>query len=286
MARRSVRRLPLFLILFHLCSSVFICGQTLPAVPPQTGRFQLRFDQRGELGLWPEMAKRFGWRGVQLSEPYEIGEQTFEAFVPEPKPDTKYGLLVWISAGEDGSPPENWLPILKRHHLIWIGPNSGGNEQPMARRFALAIDAAQNVQKRYPIDEARVFVAGVSGGGRAASMVAPMYPDLFRGSVYIVGCNFWRDLDVPGDPESYWRKQFKPPPPEMLKVAKERSRFVFLTGETDMNREQTKATWRAYRADGFRHASYLEVPGMGHDLPNAEWLDKALRLLHGQALPE
>jgi hypothetical protein len=53
-----------------------------------------------------------------------------------------------------------------------------------------------------------------------------------------------------------------------------------------MNRDQTKATRRAYQAEGFKHTTYLEVPGMGHDLPDAEWFEKALRFLDGQPATE
>jgi predicted esterase len=260
---------------------VCICGQTLPADPPKTGHYQTRFEQRGELGLWPDLAKRFRWRGVQLSEPYEVKEQTFEVFVPGTKPETGYTLLVWVSASEDGSPPDGWLPVLERRGIIWVGANQSGNDHPAAYRFGLAIDAAQNMATRHGVDASRVFISGISGGGRVSSMLAPAYPDLFRGAIYIVGCNYWKDLDVPGDPESFWRKLFNEPPEDMLKLAKERSRFVFLAGETDMNREQTKATREAYKADGFKHTAYIEVPGMGHDLPNAEWLDKALDAMLG-----
>ena len=150
----------------------------------------------------------------------------------------------------------------------------------MGRRFALALDAAAGMKKRYAADEDRVYVAGLSGGGRAASMVAPMYPDLFRGGLYIVGVNYWKELPVADDPESVWKAQFNEPPAEQLKLGKSRSRFVLLTGGKDFNRDQTRATWlEGYGKDGFEHVTYLEAPGMEHALPSAEWFEKAVEAL-------
>jgi predicted esterase len=250
-----------------------------PATRPATGAFTVTFDQRSELGLLPEMAGRFQWRRVSLSEPYDIKDETFAAYVPEPKPGQRYGLVVWINSDASGAPPKDWLPVLDKHHLIWIGANKSGNQVALARRFALAIDAAVNMQKRYDIDPARVYLFGLSGGGRSASRVGLVYPDVFRGVCPIVGCDYFRDVPLSDDPENEWIAQYREPRADELKLAKERTRFVFLTGEKDFNRGQTHDLEQAFREDGFKHTAYLEQPGMEHAIPNAVYFEKAVAAL-------
>ena len=63
----------------------------------------------------------------------------------------------------------------------------------------------------------------------------------------------------------------------MLRKAREKNRYVLMTGEHDGNRHQTKTFfYRGYKRAGFRYAHYFEVPGKGHALPDAVWFEKAI----------
>ena len=68
-------------------------------------------------------------------------------------------------------------------------------------------------------------------------------------------------------------------PAKQFAQAKTQGRYVFLTGETDINRHETKANEAGYRRDGFRNTVYFEVPGMGHQSPGPQWLEKGLAFL-------
>jgi hypothetical protein len=69
-----------------------------------------------------------------------------------------------------------------------------------------------------------------------------------------------------------------------LSRAKTAGRFVLLTGELDMNRENTLSTYeRGFKVAGFRNCHYLEVKGMKHELPRAPVLNTALAYLAGTA---
>lgn len=252
------------------------------ALPP--GRHMVCFESRAEQGKLPELDRRFGWRLASRFEAYDPAGESYVVVVPpDPPPNVKAkppGVLVWVSASESGEPPAAWLPALAEHRLIWIGAMRSGNERKIIDRFGLAIDAALGVQKAQRVDPTRVYVAGVSGGGRVASMLAPMFPDVFTGGLFIVGCNYFKPLLLPDDPTRHWRPSFQKPAEEFLKPAQQRSRFVLLTGEKDENRAQTLATYeQGYREDGFQNVTYLEVPGMGHALPDREWFDRAVRAL-------
>ena len=214
---------------------------------------------------------------------YEIEDESFEIYVPEDyDPSTPYGLIVWISPVPVGAVGRaETQAILSRHRMIWIGANDAGNERKSWYRYALALDAVHNMKQAYRLDEERIYIAGYSGGGRIASEMAVLLPDVFRGGFYIVGCNYFRALPVPDRPGASWPVYYSAPPADRLALAKQRSRHVFLTGSRDFNRAQTKLTNRTFLADGFQHATYLEVPDMGHMGPiPPEYWDQALTALH------
>lgn len=266
---------------------------TAPA-PAITGRSRVTFKDRNPLGEIEELNTRFRTNVSASEKPYILADESFELYVPElaeadakaPK-DAKpgeekkpYGLLVWVSPSEDGAPPANYLPVLDKHRLIWVGANKTGNEHKMDRRLGLALDAAMNIAKRYAIDPARVYVGGASGGGRVASMLAPNFPDVFSGGYYLIGCNYFRPLPSPDNPEVGWRATFNVPLRRNLEASRKNLRVVMLTGESDENRLQTLATYKSgYTKDNFEHVTYLEVPKMGHTLPDAEWFEKGILAL-------
>jgi pimeloyl-ACP methyl ester carboxylesterase len=73
-----------------------------------------------------------------------------------------------------------------------------------------------------------VYVSGFSGGGRVASMVAPEYPQVFKGAIFICGVNDWGNRK-PADLETV-----------------QSNRYVFLTGRKDFNRSETRSVHRSY----------------------------------------
>ncbi|HEV8608386.1 MAG TPA: PHB depolymerase family esterase, partial [Tepidisphaeraceae bacterium] len=129
----------------------------------------------------------------------------------------------------------------------------------------------------YDISPNRIFISGASGGGRVSSMLGVCYPDIFKGGMYIIGCNYYREMAAPNAGGQVWRRGYAPPPGEILIQAKKNVSHVLLTGEKDGNREQTKIYYEnGFKKDGFLHVTYLEVPGMGHQPPNSEWFERGL----------
>lgn len=291
---RKPAAITLCLILFTTCQ---LRGA---AEEPKLGPYHTTFADRSPLSAMTEISRHMGFSlkaldATQFEKDYDISRESFEVYVPESyKPEEKWGLIVWINAGTSGRPPEVFIPLLTKHKLLWIGPNNVQNERAYWCRIGLAIDAAQNMKKQYAIDETRIYVSGGSGGGRTSSMAGVAFPDVFTGGLYIIGCNFYRDITVPAEhvkeleakgegPKEpgpvIWRKSFSPPPAKLFALAKKNSRHAIITGETDMNRSQCKENFAAYKKDGFEHVSYFEVPGMGHSMPPSDWLDRALDTL-------
>jgi dienelactone hydrolase len=170
--------------------------------------------------------------------------------------------------------------VLRKHKLMWIGANKSGNNRTPWVRLALAIDAAEYMQKTYKVDPNRVYASGASGGGRCASTLAFGFPDLITGGGYpIIGINFYRRVEVgpaAGGGTEFYPQGLKPPPGKLAQVMKKERRFVLLTGDNDMNRKETQLYSEAMKKDGFRYMTYIQVPGMGHQAPDAEWFEKGI----------
>jgi predicted peptidase len=163
--------------------------------------------------------------------------------------------------------PGRYKPILAEENLIWIGANHSGNRVRVARRISLALLATALADREFSIDASRVYVSGFSGGGRTASAVAPEYPQIFKGAIYICGVNFWNS-----------RK-----PKELGRVRD--NRYVFLTGKEDFNRSETRRVLRAYQRADVEEVLLLEVPGMDHRMPPAHDLAAAIDYLDNGTNP-
>jgi len=259
-----------------------------PASPHKTGAFRTRFTKRSPLGTVDIYLDRFNFsrKGLVQSDPaqgnYDLASETFEVFVPESYDAEKpAGLLVWISPVSSGGlgRPEN-LKSLEAGNLIWIGANNSGNDRWHWYRTGLALDAASNMQELYSIDPERIYIAGYSGGGRVASALALLYPDVFRGGAYFFGSNYFRNVPVPDKPGAVWRAGFPPPAKDELESLKTEHSFVLLTGEHDFNRAETKANAGMYVQDQFQNVTYIEIPGADHGFGvEGEWLERVIEAL-------
>jgi dienelactone hydrolase len=258
---------------------------------PQTGSFQVHIPRRSKNSDMVSLCARLGWgtkaqleaaakkNGTETD--YDLANESFEVFVPEDYDGKEpYGLIVWISPGGGGGVHRQWPDVLKKHKLMWVGANKSGNDRTPWVRLALAIDALEYMQKTYKIDPNRVYASGASGGGRCASTLAFGFPELITGGGYpIIGINFYRRVEVgpaaSGGTEFY-PQGLKPPPGKLAQVMKKERRFVLLTGDNDMNRKETQLYSEAMKKDGFRYMTYIQVPAMGHQPPDAEWFEKGI----------
>jgi hypothetical protein len=253
------------------------CAQE-EAQPHRTGRHAVRFTQRDPRSSAAEANRRLG-DGVRFNPvacKFNHDSESYEIYVPNSYSQSeRFGLIVWINAANDGGLPPDYQALMDKHRLIWIGANNAGNDRtPFWIRAMLAIDGASNIKRIYNIDPDRVYVSGPSGGGRVSSMAALLFPDVFTGGgYYVIGCNYMKNLATEGNQfaKGFWTK----PDPRIVAVAKKR-RFAMLTGSEDFNKPGTERVYKAYKRDGFKHVTYLEQPGLDHQIPSAEWFEKGL----------
>lgn len=193
-------------------------------------------------------------------------EQTlsWQLYLPDSVSDKRPGVLVFVSPTRSGRANPRWHAVLDRHNVIYVGADESGNGTPVRQRIVLAVWALEALRQRQAYDPARVYVAGWSGGGRVASLIATQFPSLFDGALYICGVDFWKD-------------------PSKLDMDRIRNnRYVFLTGEQDFNRAETKHIYRRYQRAGVHDVKLLDILGMTHQNAAPADLDEALGFLDGQ----
>src|SRR5258706_11085518 len=151
----------------------------------KNGSFTLSFIDRSEQSTNAFVATRMGWplaADEAAKVDYKLPDESFEVYVPADYTDDKpVGLLVFSNPHPSGRPPQNYVALLDKYHLIYVGANKAGNKRFVRLRMCLAIDAAVNIRARDKIDPDRIYVSGISGGGRVASLLGVGFADVFRG---------------------------------------------------------------------------------------------------------
>jgi len=209
-----------------------------------------------------------------------LSEQTLIARLPRGEARTPLGLVVWIDPSDRGVPPGSLHRALDELHLIAVGARSMGNTTPVMDRFQLVFDAIATIERRHRIDRTRIYAVGMSGGGRASSMLWGVFPDVFAGAVPIVGLNSYKRAMVPG--KGMAPAGFSRPPGHLFALLKTR-RLAPMTGPPDFNHDQMQAYASGLKLDG--HAVRMFVyDDMGHEMPTPDrfldamaWVDEPAR---------
>jgi hypothetical protein len=254
-------------------------GNDVPPFKFKPGQNEVVFDRPSPRSTDAELKRRF--RAAKDAPAFDLAKESFRVDVPKSyEKATAWGLFVWVDPSPRPNIPADWGPILAEKKLLLVAANNTGNDRSLFDRCRLAVDAVHNMTHRFRVDPARVYVSGMSGGGRVASMLGVAYADVFTGAFPMVGVNFYKPV-LTGETNKAWLPVYTPEE-RILEPAKSKNRFVLLTGETDFNRENTLRVYRdGFKAEDFRHVLYLEVPGMGHSRPPADWLAKGIEFLDG-----
>lgn len=221
------------------------------------------------------------WRLHSVENPgaFDLAKEKFQLIVPATyKHADKWGVFIWISPGDTAGIPADWEPVLAARKLLFVGALKSGNPRNIFDRVRLAVAANVAMREHFNVDARRVYVSGHSGGGRVASMVGVAYADMFSGTMPFMGVNFYEDIPT-GDGKTTYGANFIPDD-EVLAIAKKFCRYALMTGEKDFNRAGTKTVFeQGFKKEGFANVTYLEAPGVAHNLPPAKWLEQGLDFL-------
>jgi predicted esterase len=178
-----------------------------------------------------------------------------------PPGESPWGVLVFVNSGESGEMPSTWAAQLDAQNLIWIAADDFGNAHPSSQRILAAITALNLIQSTETVDAKRLYIGGISGGGRIASQVMTRFPQYFGGALFIVGADFWTAAEDPLLPRI---------------VA---NRYVFITGSADFNQLSMQRMFKKYREAGVTQALLMDLRHFGHQYPNAGQLETAIDFL-------
>lgn len=174
------------------------------------------------------------------------------------------GVLIFISPDATALPQPDWYTILRDSNLHWIAAENFGNDKPTARRVLAAIMGLRRLEREFELDRKRIYIGGMSGGGRAASTAITTFPQLFSGALYIVGADALKRDALTRFPD----------------IAAHR--YVFITGTRDFNRREMRAIYRNYVDNGAANALLMDLRKFGHQYPDAQQLKRALDFLDGE----
>ena len=266
---------PRLLAPIFLAAAAFSTAAEDPA-PFTPGAHTIQFTESALQSDATEVKMRL--HSIENPAPFDVTKERFQLIIPKSyRPEESWGLFIWISASDAPRIPAQWEAVLASRKLLFVGAFQSGNPRNLFDRVRLAVDANVGMRRRYRIDERRVYVSGFSGGARVASMVGVAFADLFTGTMPFMGVNFYTDLPA-GDGKQFGISYI--PDDEVLEIAKKKGRFALVTGEKDFNRINTRAAdEHGFRKEGFASVLCLEVPGLGHAMPDAQWLEKGLEFL-------
>jgi predicted esterase len=171
-----------------------------------------------------------------------------------------HGVLVFVSPRDDAEPREGWAEVLDHRDLAWIAAEGFGNDRRSAQRVLVALMALKQLQRMLPLDRDRLYIGGMSGGGRIASQALARFPGFFSGALCIVGADYVT-------PESGLA-------PELAT-----KRVVFMTGDGDFNRREIRRIYLRYLDAGVSQSHLIDMRDFDHQYPDADQLDEALDLL-------
>ena len=203
---------------------------------------------------------------------------------------TKYGLIVYVNPVDASiaSAPEGWGPVLDQHKIFLVAPSNVGNNKPDTRRLGMALLSTALMQKYYStIDPSKIYVSGLSGGARIASVLGLNHPNIFHGTIQSCGTNFYKAVPrlaiTDKDLESMKNRDKDGPYGLCIcsspNQSKDKVKFVLITGPGDFRHNYILDIYHGgYEAEGFK-AKLIDVPGMGHQLCSGQTLDEALTFI-------
>jgi dienelactone hydrolase len=209
-------------------------------------------------------------------QPIDLESEKFTVYVPSQTPAKGYALLVFVPPWREAVVPPHWTAALDRHGMIFVSASNSGNDADVLdRREPLALLAAYNVMRRYPVDSERVYIGGFSGGSRVAIRLAVAYPDVFHAALLNAGSDSIGDGRIPL------------PEGELFRRFQDSSRLVYLTGQDDsagldqdVRSRQSMQEWCAFDLQ-----TQLMLRA-GHETAGAAALDRALDALADRQRPD
>ncbi len=232
----------------------------------------------GAVTLDPRVQKQRLYRGMPVrtvAPDRVLADETMHARLPAGyDPRKPAGLLVWSSPSPRGQIPRVFGPALDELNLVCIGSDNTGNDRDVPDKFQIVFDAVATARQRFHIDARRIYITGMSGGGKVTSILAMCFPDVFTGAIPIVGLGSYSTLD-----DSWGQHRnayFAEPRGDLLQLARAH-RMAPMGGPPDFNYDEMTERVTRLEVDGFANIRFFSYPDMAHVMPTADRFAEALR---------
>ncbi|MFG0314148.1 MAG: prolyl oligopeptidase family serine peptidase, partial [Phycisphaerales bacterium] len=203
-----------------------------------------------------------------------LGEETCHVRLPRDfDPRRASGVLVWISPTPSGRIPDVLGPACDELGLIAVGVDRNGNKREITDRLQNHLDSIETLAQRARIDRERIYLTGMSGGGRCSGILLLAFPDVFAGAVPIVGLDTYHNAPT-GRRGQYWPSTVGKPAGKWMRLLRTR-RIRSITGSADFNEPEMVVRTGLLQEDGC-DAEIDVIEGMAHTMPNASQFERAL----------
>lgn len=215
----------------------------------------------------PAPAIRTGAQPLTFHSAVDDSEQPYALYLPPSfSPARKYPLIVSLHAedsnqrlnlrqlfgmamryGEADAPDMHYFPVTRAVDFIVACPSARGTMGYQGIAEQDVYDMLADVERRFPIDEDRVYLTGVSMGGGGALWLALTRPDVWTATVPL----------CPAAPVGSWDRA----------VNASNLAVRLFQGEIDpiVPAESTRA-WQRRFLDAGVPAEYIEYPGVRHNV--------------------
>src|SRR5579863_5394798 len=193
---------------------------------------------------------------------YDSQKQKYQLYVPGGSNPTQAQPLIIFISPTNG--PIGWPAferICAQEGILFCSPYKAGNSTPAGLRIRIILDMVDDVRRRFSIDPNQTYMGGFSGGGRMACSIGFAFPELFAGIMPVCGTN-------PLKSQPYLRHRLV-----------DRVSVAFVTGQKDFNRSEHDVWMAPYLKELDIRTQFWVVPGMGHDIPNADVMDQVVAWL-------
>lgn len=220
-----------------------------------------------------------------------VGDETFHVRLPKGfDPLTPSGVLVCISPSPMGRIHESFALACDQLGLIAIGVDNNGNKREITDRLQNHLDSIETLAMHARIDRDRIYLTGMSGGGRCSGILQLAFPERFAGAVPIVGLDTYHNAPT-GKGNQYWPKSLGKPSSRWMKFLQTR-RIRSITGTADFNEPEMLIRTELLNRDGI-DAQIDVIEGMAHSYPSQKqfrdallWVDEPRREQIAEALDD
>ena len=214
----------------------------------------------------------------------QLKDELFYVYVPENYNGTEaFGILAFIAPSDSMVLPAGWETVLKERKLIYIAPQKAGNTFPVSRRAGLALAGILKLSQIGKIDASRVYVTGLSGGGRVAARLAFFHPELIAGALPCGGADFCEAVPKvhATQADEYGTVSVDPSLALMTRI---KVPFALITGDKDQRRGNILDLYEGGFAKKKFRAKLFDVAGAGHEACSAATLTEALSFVESPSI--